>query len=484
MGILFPYPLNLFDTQNAKAEKAVSEFCRTEDELIPLGQVVIRKLLGEEVSSDKRKQFPSPPVAGEIGRDGPFIAYDNGTVLDTRTGLMWAAKDNGSDIDWPGAKRYCENYRGGGYTDWRMPTLDELAGLYDTSKSRANACLPSNINHVATELIDITCFYSWASESRGSKAGYFIFRTGVWFWDLPSHSNGNRALPVRSAKGVEVTSSRIEQKASQKETPASSLPGLGKPFKDPYTGMEFVFIKGGCFEMGDTFGDGSVDENPVHEVCVDDFYLGKYEVTQAQWEKVMGNNPSHLKGKNNPVDHVSWNDVQQFIGKLNIASGREFRWGDNIFENIAASGREYRLPTEAEWEYAARSGGKKDKFSGTSREGELDQYAWYRNNSGDRTHAVGQKNPNGLGLYDMSGNVWEWCEDEYYENYSKTFPKENPKGPKDLFAERGIAAPDYRVLRGGAWDSYPKRLRAAVRREGDPAIQGYCFGLRVGLSAW
>ena len=116
--------------------------------------------------------------------------------------------------------------------------------------------------------------------------------------------------------------------------------------------------------MGDTFGDGDADEKPVHEVCVDDFYLGKYEVTQGQWEKVMGNNPSCFKGRDNPVEMVSWNDVQQFIDRLNSQSDRK-----------------YRLPTEAEWEYAARSGGKREKYSGTSQEGELDQYAWYDKNS-------------------------------------------------------------------------------------------------------
>lgn len=121
-----------------------------------------------------------------------------------------------------------------------------------------------------------------------------------------------------------------------------------KKFKDPVTGMEFVFIKGGCFDMGDTFGDGRADEKPVHEVCVGDFYIGIYEVTQAQWEKVMGNNPSKFKGGGNyPVERVSWNDIQDFIERLNRQGGKR-----------------YRLPTEAEWEYAARSGGKKRNMRG------------------------------------------------------------------------------------------------------------------------
>jgi len=147
--------------------------------------------------------------------------------------------------------------------------------------------------------------------------------------------------------------------------------------------------------MGDTFGDGKKDEKPSHKVCVNDFYLGIYEVTQGQWEKVMGNNPSSFKkGNNYPVERVSWEDVQQFIHRLNSQTGRK-----------------YRLPTEAEWEYAARSGGKQEKYAGTNQEGELKEYAWFTANSDFQTHPVGQKRPNGLGIYDMIGNVSEWCAD-------------------------------------------------------------------------
>jgi len=138
----------------------------------------------------------------ETTRDGCFIAYDNGTVLDTRTKLMWAAKDNGSDINWVNGKFYCENYRGGGYKDWRMPTLNELEGLYDESKFRPATCYGGNGIHVATELIDITCFYSWASETSTTTAEASIFDFGpgirsAFTSQLPRLS---RALPVRSGK--------------------------------------------------------------------------------------------------------------------------------------------------------------------------------------------------------------------------------------------------------------------------------------------
>jgi hypothetical protein len=146
---------------------------------------------------------PSQSSAGEIGRDARFVAYSNGTVLDTRTNLMWAATDNGSNINWQGAKSYCDNYRGGGYSDWRMPTQEELAGLYHAGKSRPMACNSSHQIHVATELIDITCFAPWASETRGgvwgSEAAIFYFDSGTRYWDRQSFPR-YQALPVRSVK--------------------------------------------------------------------------------------------------------------------------------------------------------------------------------------------------------------------------------------------------------------------------------------------
>ena len=135
--------------------------------------------------------------AREIGKDGPFIAYDNRTVVDTGLGLMWAAMDNGSTINWADAKSYCENYRGGGYTDWRMPTLDELAGLYDTDKTYQSKC---GLDVHLTELIRLTCSAPWASESRGSEAAYFLFIGGKQIYFDPFSGHNRRALPVRSIK--------------------------------------------------------------------------------------------------------------------------------------------------------------------------------------------------------------------------------------------------------------------------------------------
>ena len=249
----------------------------------------------------------------------------------------------------------------------------------------------------------------------------------------------------------------LEVSTAEAEKPASAVGALPREFKYLVTGMEFVFIKGGCFEMGDTFGDGNRDEKPVHEVCVDDFYLGKYEITQRQWEKVMGRIPSFFRGKDNPVEMVTWNDAQRFIERLNSQSIRK-----------------YRLPTEAEWEYAARSGGKREKYSGTSLEGELGQYAWYYATPGNQTHPVGQKKPNGLGLYDMSGNVWEWCADWYDAHYYQKSPKDNPRGPVNG---------EFRVLRGGSWYSLPRYVRAASRIWYGPAGWNYTIGFRLASPA-
>jgi formylglycine-generating enzyme required for sulfatase activity len=200
-----------------------------------------------------------------------------------------------------------------------------------------------------------------------------------------------------------------------------------------YTGM--VFVEGGTFNMGCTSEQGSDcydNEKPAHRVTVSDFYICKYEVTQAQWESVMGSNPSNFKGDNLPVETVSWDDIQEFIKKLN-----------------AQTGKNYRLPTEAEWEYAARGGTKSKgyKYSGSNN---LAEVAWFGGNSG--SHPVGTKQPNELGIYDMSGNVWEWCSD--WDGTYSASAQQNPIG-----ASSGSA----RVSRGGSWSSRAQGCRVAAR---------------------
>jgi len=231
-----------------------------------------------------------------------------------------------------------------------------------------------------------------------------------------------------------------------------------KIWLDPVTGMEFVWVPQGCFDMGcgqwqERCDD---DENPVHRACVDGFWIGRYEVTQEQWEKVMGKNPSHFqKGGKYPVELVSWNDVQEFIRKLNQLNGGSYK---------------FRLPTEAEWEYACRSGGKEQMFCGGD---DVDSVAWYRRNSDGSTHPAGKKRPNGLGIYDMSGNVREWCLDWY----SPTFYAEQEAlkpNPVNLDGKEGK-----RVIRGGAWNRYPWVARSSVRYWNTPDSKEYNVGFRL-----
>ena len=222
-------------------------------------------------------------------------------------------------------------------------------------------------------------------------------------------------------------------------------------------GVSFTMIavEGGTFQMGATSEQGSVaesDEKPVHSVTLSDYYIGETEVTQELWTAVMGNNPSYYKGNNKPVEQVSWNDCQKFITKLNQLTGKNFR-----------------LPTEAEWEYAAR-GGKKSlgyKYSGSDIAGVV---ARYEGNSGSKTHDVKTKQANELGIYDMSGNVWEWCQD-WYGDYSSS-SQTNPIGP---------SSGSDRVLRGGGWDSDARGCRVSYRNPYNPDYRYFSIGFRLVL---
>ena len=215
-----------------------------------------------------------------------------------------------------------------------------------------------------------------------------------------------------------------------------------------------VWVDGGTFRMGATSELGSEisDEKPVHSVTLSGYYIGKTEVTQALWQAVMGSNPSYFEGDGLPVEQVSWDDCQEFIRKLNSLTGQNFR-----------------LPTEAEWEFACRGGNNSRgyKYSGSNY---IDNVAWYDGNSGDKTHPVATKSPNELGIYDMSGNVWEWCAD-WYGDYSSG-RQTNPKGP--------YGGSD-RVNRGGSWYFFVRYCRSSDRYGDDPARRNYGLGLRLAL---
>jgi formylglycine-generating enzyme required for sulfatase activity len=218
--------------------------------------------------------------------------------------------------------------------------------------------------------------------------------------------------------------------------------------------MEFILIPAGEFQMGGNDKEAYEDERPVHRVHITrPFYLGKYPVTQAQWEAVMGNNPSRFTGDpNRPVENVSWTEAQEFLRKLSEKEGKQ----------------PYRLPTEAEWEYAARAGSTAKYCFGNDEE-QLGQYAWYGKDAGGSTHPVGQLKPNAWGLYDVHGNVWEWVNDWFDGAYYQKSPVEDPKGP-----EMG----EDRIVRGGSWGDDPRFLRVSYRYGGAPGYRNGLVGFR------
>jgi formylglycine-generating enzyme required for sulfatase activity len=253
-------------------------------------------------------------------------------------------------------------------------------------------------------------------------------------------------------------------------SPTQSIPPAGKAPLAPKPGqemsidlgngikMEFVWIPAGSFQMGSPDGEtGRKDnEGPAHEVTISSgFWMGKYEVTQEQYGQVTGNNPSQFNGDDNPVERVTWNDAKAFCKTVTTKTGETCR-----------------LPTEAEWEYACRAGTSTKYCTGDS-QGALFRAGWNRGNSEGKAHAVGGKKPNAWGLYDMQGNVWEWCEDWYGANYYGKSPSTDPQG-----AAAGLR----RVTRGGSWCHPTDYFRVAVRSDCPPTRSYDSLGFRACLS--
>ncbi|WP_051327018.1 formylglycine-generating enzyme family protein [Desulfatibacillum aliphaticivorans] len=231
--------------------------------------------------------------------------------------------------------------------------------------------------------------------------------------------------------------------------------GAGEDFTDPATGMEFIWIPGGPYFMGcgDWAGDCDLDEEPAHEVQLQGFWISKTEVTQGQWKKIMGFNPSHFDlGDDYPVENVSWTNAKEFVRRLTVANDMKY-WFD--------------VPSEAQWEYVCRSGGQAEQFAGTADPLEA---AWFLENSQGTTHPVASKKPNGLGVYDMSGNVWEWCRDQYDV---KAYAKHEPNDPVFRGEE------PYHVIRGGAFNFNAFNVRCGVRNDSAPGDPYYDIGFRL-----
>jgi formylglycine-generating enzyme required for sulfatase activity len=265
---------------------------------------------------------------------------------------------------------------------------------------------------------------------------------------LPIEDRQQEFVPIPEAsprtKDISKPQPVIVQPAQPAQTPSENLNGVK---------LEMVYIPSGEFLMG---SNEYSDEGPIHRVKLSPYFIGKYPVTQAQWKAVMGNNPSRFQGDDLPVETVSWEDAKKFCETIS-----------------AKTGKTYRLPTEAEWEMACRAGSN-GKYCFGDDEKLLGEYAWYGQNSDDKTHPVGQKKPNAWGLFDMHGNVWEWCGDWYGGRYYSECEKQglvtDPQGP---------ATGSYRVARGGGWNNYAVRCRSADRGGVVPGNRRDGLGFRL-----
>ena len=294
--------------------------------------------------------------------------------------------------------------------------------------------------------------------------------------------NLTSSLSSQSAQNSSVKQSESAKDTSSKSSSqilTETLPGNIK--------LEMVKIPAGSFTMG---SDEYDDEKPKHQVKLQEFYLGKYPVTQEQYESVMGNNPSNFQDNpKNPVEQVSWDDAKEFCQKLNQFTGKK-----------------YRLPTEAEWEYACRAGTQTRYYFGDD-QSLLKEYAWYGDNSGNsfldtikiwdadpnwenyykklmdnncKTHPVGEKKLNNWGLYDMSGNVWEWCEDPWHDSYANK-PKNIKNNGNTIWSSSDIS---FRVLRGGSWNNNSRNCRSANRNRNNADVRNNNIGFRLAVSAF
>jgi formylglycine-generating enzyme required for sulfatase activity len=325
----------------------------------------------------------------------------------------------------------------------------------------------------------ITVSRSYGSLSITLATAGTLYLDGRQMADLPAGAKakldsvevGDRSLEVRYADGqVEKQSATVDEggATSVSFTYRKALP----PAVVPASSADMVLVTGGTFAMGSPNSEqGRFDNEVQHQVTVSSFHMGKFDVTQDLYQSVMGRNPSKFKGDpNRPVEQVSWYDAIQFCNKLSQREGLHTVYtisGTNVTADWSANG--YRLPTEAEWEYAARGGQQgASEYRVYAGSDNLDQVGWYRGNSGGTTHGVGQKAPNALGLYDMSGNVWQWCWDLYDANLRS--------GQND---PRGASSGGTRVLRGGGWSYDARDGRVANRDVYTPAYRSGDLGFRL-----
>ena len=288
----------------------------------------------------------------------------------------------------------------------------------------------------------------------GDGSFYFISQSGI------NKLKKKRAgYNIREAKRIAEEKTRLEEKAKREaeenakkeaEWIARIEAEGGKIYEVNGVKFAMVRVEGGAFEMGGS----KYDEIPIHKVTLNSFFISETEVTQELWEAVMGNNPSYFKGKQLPVESVTWDDCQAFIAKLNQLTGQQFR-----------------LPSEAEWEYAARGGKYCENYT-YSGSNDCNEVAWFADNGNSQTHEVASKAPNKLGIYDMTGNIAEWCYDWYDKNYYSSSSLNNPTGPENGYS---------RILRGGSWSNMSTYTRVVYRGHNLPLEKDDDIGFRLAL---
>jgi len=401
-----------------------------------------------------------------LSRDGRLLIGDLGGLkrirsVSTFTGSQfspsWCAPEivlRGERPDIPAA---IYSYGLVSYFVWegRLPYEDEDFSqrprlIHEKGISFTHSQVPEKIRHLVQRCL------SFESAQRPGDFGEIVacFRgkidrsPSVAFYPATVTDPGTRTLPYEGSGTQTVRRTGIAARTGKPEP--------GATWVDPLLGMTFIKVPGGRFKMGCLDGDHLAEDNerPSHHVDIDSFWLGKFPVTQLQWKTVMGNNPSHfLKGEKYPVEQISWNDAITFVKKLSGLHGGKYT---------------FWLPAEAQWEFSARSGGKPEIFSGG---GNVDRVAWYRDNSDFSPHPVGEKMSNGIGLYDMSGNVMEWCADVYVEDAYRLHGGAAKTGSSGSRLNR--------ACRGGSWTHGARRCRTTARRGIPAGLRYTSLGFRV-----
>ena len=411
--------------------------------------------------------------------DAPYEAFDMNRVLT----YMEQANANGVNVVIMDA---C-----------RAATLKGLKGWKQKKIGFAQVTLPEGVS--GTLLAYATAPGAASLEREGERNSIYTKHLLNALRDMPSLSLTDLLIDVRKAVKEDTSGEQVPweaislterfafaegdatpeptkkptKKPTERPRPCWENETAGAECREEATGMEFVFVPGGCFQMGSPKSEDGRDddEGPQHKVCLDGFWMGKYEVTQAQWQAIMGQNPSYFKGANRPVEQVSWHDAQAFLKKLNAA-----------VETHGRASLQFRLPSEAEWEYAARAGTTTPFYFGETISAEQanydGNYTYGKGNKGvyrGQTTDVGNFPPNDFGLYDMHGNVWEWVADTYHEKYTGA--------PDDGSIWGKLGDKKAKVLRGGSWNGPPDNCRSAYRNWCDPDLRFYDIGARVVVGA-